>query len=442
MKKLRLIIQREYLTRVKKRSFILATLLTPFAFALFFLVVGFIFSYDSGESLRIVFVDPGNIMDQKATFKSEEDNSLHFIKSSKNIEELKQLIKEKQYDALLVLPTIKDLYQKKDTLYYYSDEQVSLRINMLIKSRVGKRIREYKIKTLGLNQKQLDALETDLVIDPVPISEDAKDDSSIASIIGAGIGGVMGFIMYITVFIYGMMVMRSVMEEKTNRIVEVMISSVKPFQLMMGKIIGVGAVGLTQVAIWMILIPLLAFLVQIVFGFNANELQQINTGAPPPDLDEMGISIHELISEVAKQNWALIIPLFIFYFLGGYFLYASLFAAVGSAMGDDLGEGQSLTIPITIPVILALYIMMAAVESPHSKMAIWASIFPLFSPIVMPARLAFNPPIWQILLSVVVLALSAVFFVWLSARIYRVGILMYGKKVSLKELGKWMFYRD
>ncbi|MFT4663330.1 MAG: ABC-2 type transport system permease protein [Polaribacter sp.] len=442
MNKLWLIIQREYLTRVKKRSFIIATLLTPIAFALFFMVVGLIFAYDSGESLRVVFIDPGQIMKEEANLKSEDDNSLHFIKSSKSIGALKELVNEGKYDGVLVLPAIQNIYNNKDTVFYYSDNQISLNINMAIKSRVGKSIREYKIRALDIDQKKLDALKSGLVLDPVPISENATDESSMTSIIGAGIGGVMGFIMYITVFIYGMMVMRSVMEEKTNRIVEIMISSVTPFQLMMGKIIGVGAVGLTQVGIWMILIPVLGLGVQLLFGFNPDELQQMNSGAPPPDMEELGLTVHELMNEIASQNWLMIIPLFIFFFLGGYFLYASLFAAVGSAMGDDMGEGQALTIPITIPVVLALYIMMAAVQAPHSNLAVWSSIFPLFSPIVMPARLAFDPPLWQIILSITVLALSSIFFVWLSGRIYRVGILMYGKKVTFRELGKWLFYRD
>ena len=442
MNKLWLIIRREYLTRVKKRSFILATLLTPLAIALFFVVVGFIFAYDSGESLRVVFIDPGHILGDRTGLKSEDDNSLHFIKSSRSLETLKGQVKEGKYDGILVLPTIKDVFDKRDTIFYYSDMQVSLNVNMAIKQRVGKSVRDFKIRTLNLDQSQLDALKSDLIFDPVPISNTAEDDSSIASIIAAGIGGAMGVIMYLTVFIYGMMVMRSVMEEKTSRIVEVMISTVKPFQLMMGKIIGVGAVGLTQVAIWAVLIPTVVVIVQLVFGFNPDELQQVSNTVPPPELEELNLSIEEVIEELKAQNWWMIVPLFIFYFLGGYFLYASLFAAVGSAMGDDLGEGQSLTIPITIPVVLAFYIMFAAVQSPHSKLAVWSSIFPLFSPIVMPARLAFDPPVWQILLSVVVMALSAVFFVWLSARIYRVGILMYGKKVTLRELGKWIFYRD
>ena len=254
----------------------------------------------------------------------------------------------------------------------------------------------------------------------------------------------MGTIMYMTVFIYGMMVMRSVMEEKVNRIVEVMISSVRPFQLMLGKIIGVGAVGLTQVAIWGLLIPIIYIIVALVLGLdmNSGQMDGVDMAAANIDPEEIKGMIALAMQELSRQNWLMIVPLFILYFLGGYFLYSSLFAAVGSAMGDDLGEGQALTIPITIPVLISFYIMMVAVRSPHSSLAVWASIFPLFSPIVMPARLAFNPPFWQIFLSIVLLLGTAIFMVWLSARIYRVGILMYGKKVSFKEIGKWMFYKD
>ena len=160
------------------------------------------------------------------------------------------------------------------------------------------------------------------------------------------------------------------------------------------------------------------------------------------DPEEVEFMARQVLEELKAQRWVVILPLFIFYFLGGYFLYASLFAAVGSAMSDDMGEGQALTIPITIPVVMAFYIMFAAIRAPQSSLAIWSSIFPLFSPIVMPARLAFDPPVWEIVVSMIVLAATSIFFVWLSGRIYRVGILMYGKKVNLRELGKWLFYRN
>jgi len=278
------------------------------------------------------------------------------------------------------------------------------------------------------------------VFEPEPLEEDGEDASQLTAAISAAIGGIMGFVMYLTIFIYGMMIMRSVMEEKTNRIVEVMISSVKPFQLMLGKIIGVGGVGLTQVAVWSILIPLISLLVNLFFGFEG-AMPELDPGAEinPEDAEALMAIAYD---EISSLNWWLILPLFVFYFLGGYFLYSSLFAAVGSAMGDDLGEGQSLTIPITIPVILAIYIMLKAIQAPNSSLAVFSSIFPLFAPIVMPARLAFDPPLWEILVSVAVVAITSVFFVWLSGRIYRVGILMYGKKVTFKEMFKWMMSRN
>ena len=442
MNKLWLIIKREYLTRVKKKSFILATILTPLAFGVFFIVVGFIFSYESGDTLKIAISDPGNILG-KANF--EQTKSLNFIKKKDDLESLKQDVINDKYDGIVLLPEVKNLQDKSATVYYYySDTQLALDANLEITQNAQRHLREYKIEQLGLDKKQLDALNTSIQIDPESLTDPEQNESTLTSIIAAFIGGAMGFIMYMTVFIYGMMVMRSVMEEKVNRIVEVMISSVKPFQLMMGKIIGVGAVGLTQVAIWAILIPTISLIVQLVFGFDSTQMNApgMEDAATQIDPDDAMAMFSQGWAELKSQNWWLILPLFVFFFLGGYFLYASLFAAVGSAMGDDLGEGQSLTIPITIPVIIAFYIMIVAVRSPHSSLAIWASIFPLFSPIVMPARLAFSPPAWQIILSVVVLAVSAIFFVWLSGRIYRVGILMYGKKVTLKELGKWMFYKD
>jgi len=440
MKKLWLIVQREYMTRVKKRSFILGTLLTPIAFGVFFIVVGWIFSYESDEAKTIAIVDRGNILEKKIS----DTKNLYFQFPNKSLDDLKEQVKEENFDGVLVIPEIKDIYLTDQTVYYYSEKPPSPDIERFIEKRIEKSIKEYKIAALNLEEKQIEALRSNVSVDPEPLDPSQDNASQMTTAVGAGLGMMMGMIMYMVMFIYGMMVMRSVMEEKTTRIVEVMISSVKPFQLMLGKIIGVGGVGLTQLLIWAILIPLISIGVNLVFGFDANALQDMQDGAAaaqvnPDDLEAM---VAMAMDELTSQNWWLILPLFIFYFLGGYFLYSSLFAAVGSAIGDDMGEAQSLTLPITIPVILALYIMIAAVQAPDSSLAVWSSIFPFFSPIVMPARLAFDPPMWQIGLSMIILVATVVFFIWLAARIYRVGILMYGKKVTLKELGKWMLYRD
>ncbi len=437
MNKLWLIIKREYLTRVKKRSFILATLLTPLAFALFFGVVGFIFSYESGETLRIAILDSDNIFQKNIA----DENNLIFKFEDRDLEELRTDFENSGYSGIIVIPPLKNITYKNYTVAYYSDNQLGLDISSNIEKKISNKIRDYKIEELKLDKDELEYLKTSVTLNPEPIKATDVDESPAAGVVAAGIGFVMGIIMYMTVFIYGMMVMRSVMEEKTSRIVEVMISSVRPFQLMMGKIIGVGAVGLTQVAIWAILIPALYFLVMLFFDFDPEQMNAAASVGNQMDAEEMQGIVSQAIAEISNINWWAIVPLFIFYFLGGYFLYASLFAAVGSAMGDDLGEGQSLTIPITLPVVMAFYIMIVAVRAPQSNLAVWSSIFPLFSPIVMPARLAFDPPLWEIVLSIVVLAGTSVFFVWLSARIYRVGIFMYGKKVSLKEIGKWLFYK-
>jgi len=244
------------------------------------------------------------------------------------------------------------------------------------------------------------------------------------------------------VLMYGQLVMRSVMEEKTNRIVEVMMSSVKPFDLMLGKIIGAGAVGLTQVVIWIILSGAISLLVPLLFG--SPDIGQMGASMAADSMNEAAVQDagFQMMKELSNQNWPLIIFSFIVFFLGGYFIYSSLFAAIGSAMSDDLGESQALVLPITIPIVLAIYIVFfAGIRNPHSGLMVFASIFPLFSPIVMPFRMAFNPPLWQVILSLVTIVLSAFFFVWLAGRIYRVGILMYGKKVTFKELGKWLFYK-
>jgi ABC-2 type transport system permease protein len=441
MNKLWLIIKREYLTRVRKRTFILATILTPLAFALFFVVVTFIFSYESDDSRRVAIIDESNMLHE--TIKDEQNLYFKF-EPEKTLEQLKEGYIRMGYDGILVIPEIEDIKSNWHQIFFYSDEQLGLDVRLVIEQKVKDAIREYKIETLQLDKNALKSLATRVTLDPEPINNTSVNDSSMTGFIAAGIGGFMGIIMYMTVFIYGMMVMRSVMEEKTTRIVEVMISSVKPFQLMMGKIIGVGAVGLTQVAIWAILIPSIFLIVSLVFGIDSAQMQEVSNAGPGPqmDMEDMEYQVAEAINELNNLNWWMIIPLFIFYFLGGYFLYASLFAAVGSAMGDDMGEGQALTIPITIPVVLAFYIMFVAIQAPNSSLAVWSSVFPLFSPIVMPARLAFSPPLWEIAFSMVILAFTAIFFVWLSGRIYRVGILMYGKKVSFKELAKWMFYKD
>ena len=330
---------------------------------------------------------------------------------------------------------------RKYTSYYYSESSLGLDKRVDIQQKLRKHYRNFKIEEFALDKKKMESVDVDIAFQPEPLDDDGVKESSMAAYVKAAIGGGLAFVMYMAVFIYGMMVMRSVSEEKVSRIVEVMISTVKPFQLMLGKIIGVGAVGLTQVTIWGILLPLITFVASFFIDPAASQTSAADMAAAGIDQQDLMYQMTLAMNELGEQNWWKIAPVFLIFFLGGYFLYSSLFAAVGSAVGEDTGESQSLTIPITIPILIAFYIMFVAIRAPQSALAVWASIFPLFSPIVMPARLAFDPPVWQVLLSIVLLIATVIFFVWLSGRIYRVGILMYGKKAGFKELAKWVFQK-
>lgn len=442
MNKLWLIIKREYLSRVTKRAFILGTFLTPLGIgALIFLQIK-LFSYKDDNSKNIVVRDESGILTQAP----ENQANIKFSLSKDGLDVLKTLVSAKQYDGVLVIPEVADPMAKKFMLKYYSDDKLGGDMSNDIEKKVAESIRKYKINVLQLDTAKIAALKTDVDIDPDPI-KGSENASSMSGAIGIGIGMAMGFIMYLSVFIYGMMIFRSVMEEKTTRIVEVMISSVRPFQLMLGKIIGVGAVGFTQIIVWVVLIALIATGLTTMMGDTAQQMAsnpQMAQGASAEALQQAQSAgkTSQLIAEFQNQNWGVMLPLFLIFFLLGYLMYASLFAAVGSAVGDDQGEAQSLTLPITIPVILAIYIMMTAVRAPDSSLAVWSSIFPLFSPIVMPARLPFGPPVWQVALSITLLVGTVIGLVWLAGRIYRVGILMYGKKVTFKELGKWLFYKE
>lgn len=430
MRNLWLIIRREYLTRVRRRAFILTTLLTPLAIAVFFLIVGLIFRYSGSETKRFAVIDTSEVLGGSLP----DSESVFFKFTQVPLDSLRQNFDDYDYDGIIDIPAINNLYASRQTIYFYGPEQLSLDTEVIIRQKVRSAIRRHKIETLGLDEKELAALDFGVDVEPEPLIEGEDAGSRFTSVVGAMLGFGMGLFMYISVFVYGMMVMRSVMEEKTNRIVEVMVSTVRPFHLMLGKIIGVGGVGLTQFLIWAILVPVLVLLVNLFTGFEPPSADV------PVDLDEADLQamVALAMEEINRQPWMRIIPLFIIYFLGGYVLYASLFAAVGSAMSDDMGESQALTIPISIPVVLGFYIMMAVLQAPNSSLAVWSSMFPLFSPMVMPARLAFDPPAWQIILSVVILIGSVLFFTWLSAKIYRTGILLYGKKISLRELGRWM----
>lgn len=438
-----IILKREYLTRVKNKSFLLVTFGAPLAFVVFFVAMAFIMNYKSGDVLNVGVVDESGQLSPYL----QENQYVTFVKGDWSEQEISNVSDEK-IDGFIVLPSISDAEFDRVNIKYVSDGKLDLDKTSTIESLVKDASRQYKIENLQLDMSKVDLLSTKVNVQPEKLTKIEGDDSgptSLTTIVASGIGIIMGILMYFIVFMNGSRVMQSVMEEKTNRIVEVMISSVKPFQLMMGKVLGVGMVGMTQFLLWVILIPVVMFIAQFFIGIDSEQLaaQSMPPGQDMQAMQEMAneINIAAIMNELLSMNWLLIIPSFIIFFILGYVMYATLFAAVGSAIGDDISEGQSLTIPITIPVVIAFYIMISTINSPNSTLAVWSSIFPLFSPIVMPARLAYDPPLWQLGLSMVLLVLFVLLMVWLSAKIYKVGILMYGKKASFGELMKWMKYK-
>jgi len=441
MNKLWLIIQREYLTRVKKKTFILATLLTPLGFGLIMFISGYLAGDSMNAKKKIAIVDQSGIID--AADLSNDNYAFEISKLP--LSKMDTAYSRQGYDVLLNVPPLTDLKAAKHKVDFYSKEKLSLVVVDKLERTMAKALKKYKVSQSPIDQAALNDLEISVSLDnAIKADGEGEGDTSNKMSIGisSGLSYLMGFLMYMVIFLYGSMVMRSVMEEKMNRIVEVMISSVKPFQLMLGKLIGVGLVAITQLLIWIGLIIVIFIVLSKTMTVDPASAAEMSGEAGKIVQDASnGNFMADFLKEVKALNWLFIIPSFIVFFFGGYFIYSSLFAAVGSAMGDDLGEGQQLMMPIFIPVIIALSMVAPVMNNPNGSVAVFGSMFPLFSPILMPARLPFDPPMWQVLLSIVILIASVAFMTWLAGRIYRVGILMYGKKVSFKEIGKWLFYK-
>ena len=438
MNNILLILQREFWTRVKSKSFLLTTFLAPIGIVVFYAALFFIMSRGSDNVKNLAVIDNAGIVDQSETKR----NNLTLSYDYSDLETAKEAYLAEKIDGIIELPPISTDVTNYD-IVFHSDEQLAIDETSTIERLYSKKVRNFKIQTLGIDLSQSDLIDTDLNVSPKTIKETAKDISSLTSTVSSVLGGIVGFLLFMMVMIYGSQVMRSVSEEKINRIVEVLISSIKPFQLMMGKILGVGSVGLLQVLIWAVLMIVISIVGTSILGISAMDFGG-DTAAITEAMTQEGIKLDENVVGVMKElssiNWAMIVPLYIFYFLVGYLTYSALFAAVGSAMGDDIQDAQALTMVATLPMIIAFYIAIAAVTAPHSTMAVWSSILPFFGPVVMPVRLALDPPMWQIVASVLSSIVTVIALTWLAGRIYRIGILMYGKKASFKELGKWIFY--
>lgn len=437
-----LIIKREYLTRVKSKQFLITTLLVPI---LLVATIG-IFAYISATSKsekNIAVVDQSQLFVDKLT--PAKGITYHYTSSS--VDSIKANFEALKYDGLLIIPPININDSSKNNINIWGLKQIGMNTQNLIEKDMNSIIEAKRMEVAGINAATLDHIKQASIALTQQIGEDNKEsDNRIAN----GIAYACGFLLYMLMIIYGMSVMKSVMEEKTNRIAEIIISSVKPFELMMGKIVGVALVGLTQFLLWVVLIGVVA-----VIAFNALNLGDVLSNpevmkqiaeAQESQMAMGGMSFDadtvNMFQTIVNINWFKILGWFLFYFLGGYFLYASLFAAVGSLINDESSDSNSLTLPITMPIIIAFVMMIKTLDDPSSGIAVFGSIFPLTSPIVMMARIPFNAPTWwEMLASVLCMVLGFLGTTWLAAKIYRTGILLNGKKITLKEVGKWITRR-
>jgi ABC-2 type transport system permease protein len=404
--------------------------------------IGFIFasayfSISSTEKQKVAVSDSNGIF--RNSFQNSDLISYEFP-SDVNASNFK----EKGYSAFLKIP--EDYNSGGDSISLISTKQLGMDAEDKIKDQINDAIRNQAFLKNNIDKKILDSInkmnEDESYKFRTVIKQGNKTEQSNSGL-SYGIGYGSGILIYMTLFIYGAAVMRGVMEEKMNRIAEVIISSVRPFQLMMGKILGIAAVGITQLLIWIVLIVLLSSVATSFFSADAlQHAQAMNAGIGATGNSTAAMNFLNAKSTFLSANWALIIPCFLFYFLAGYLFYASLFAAVGSVVNEDPQEAQSLMLPITMPILLSFIIMTTAVGKPDAPISVWGSIIPFSSPIVMMARIpSGNVPLWQLLVSMLSLIAGFILTTMLAAKIYRTGILLYGKKVTFREMGKWLFRR-
>ncbi|HKL71228.1 MAG TPA: ABC transporter permease [Marinilabiliaceae bacterium] len=442
MNKISLVLQREYLTRIRKKSFIIMTLLGPLLFAAMFVIPGWLATMEDDDEKVIAVLDATGLYDH-----SLEDSPLlkYQYLPMEAEDELRNNFPNSGYYAYLVISD--NLLEKPDALRLISSGQITMDVKDHIRRNLREYLKEEKLKSFQVNELNTIFAEVnsvDVQLSTVKIGSDGDEKVS-STEVAMVISILFAFLSYMFVFVYGTQVLRGVMEEKSSRIVEVIISSIKPFQLMMGKILGIALVALTQFLLWIVLtVVILLGVKTLVFPNSDMPSRMDGIETVMGDQDVMGeeavakgdFDYAQIMSVVEGINITQTLLIFLVYFIGGYLLYAALFAAIGAAI-DTETDSQQFMLPITIPIIIALYVAMAAFRNPHSTMVFWFSMIPFTSPIVMMARIPFDVPMWQIALSIFLLVAGFVLATWFAARIYRTGILMYGKKVSYKELWKW-----
>lgn len=460
MNKISVIIKREYVTRVRKKSFIIMTLLAPLLMAALFVVPALVMTNQDKEFKKIAVVDDGDGLFKNVITNTKDAEFVYL--SGVKLDDLKKNFEKAGYYGILYISP--ELVNIPNAIQLISKKQPPIGLLEHIESTLEKDIEKKLLMSYNIENLDeiLKKVNRNVSVRTINI-DDTGSEKQTSTGIAMALAYIGGFLMYMLVFMFGAQVMRGVIEEKVSRVVEVIISSVKPIQLMMGKIIGIALVGLTQFVIWILLTFALGAVInslvnpkEAIMEITRNMQQDVmvkdapvvmSKDAPQASADNKAAAskfnftpqFKETFASAMNQPWGLIIVCFIFYFVTGYLLYASVFAAIGSAV-DNETETQQFMLPVTIPIILGLFIAMGTMQNPESSLSFWGSMIPLTSPIVMMARIPFGVPYWQLGVSMVVMVLTFLAFVWMAAKIYRTGILMYGKKTSWKEMWKWLRY--
>lgn len=450
--KIGIIIGREYAIRVKKKSFIFTTILTPLLFAALMVVPSLIALYSSGEEGQMVkVVDESGIV--MPYLESSKEIIFEQAAPEESLASLKENFKDSGLFAIIVISPLDS--NKNLTITAYSEKQLNIDLQSQIRKSVNKAVEDNKLKAYNIPDldRVLKDIESDVKMNTYTLDEQTGEEKESMVEIYMGIGYIASFLIYMFIFMFGSMVMRSVIDEKTTRIVEVIVSSVKPFQLMLGKIIGVAAVGLTQFLIWVVLT--FAIVTGVSAAVGVDKIQESVTAGMPVEqvmeemnvqnIDMQNLEVEEsefdgILRALREVNYIKIVVCFLIYFLLGYLLYSGMFAAVGSAV-DNEADTQQLILPVTMPLIIGLFIMLHTFQYPDSSLSFWASMIPFTSPMVMMARIAYGVPAWELALSIGLLIVTFLILTYISGKIYRIGILMYGKKATWKDLWKWMKIR-
>lgn len=433
MNHLPLIIKREYVTKVKNKSFIVMTFLSPMIAIGLIALVAYLSQLNNDKQRVIGVLDESGLL--RDAFVSEGKTTYNLFENM-SLEDAKELVKQTESYGLLYVENTTNLNSISNQVKFYSKESPSITLISDLESKIEKKIENLKLLEKGVDIEMINATKTNIAI--AQESFQGEKTSKIDSVVKLAFGGAAGYLLFMFIIIYGNMIMRSVIEEKTSRIIEVIISSVKPMQLMLGKIIGTSLAGITQFVIWIFIGGILMTIMSVVFGIETSSNQDMMQKAL--ENPEVNMKLQDFMNAFYHLPIGNLIVAFVLFFIGGYLLYSSLYAAIGAAV-DNETDTQQFMLPILMPLILAVYIgFFTVIEDPHGSVSTVFSFIPFTSPVVMLMRIPFGVPIWQQIVSLLLLIGTFIFTVWFAAKIYRVGILMYGKKPSYKELMKWIKY--